>query len=154
MLEEYLKKRKFNRTPEPKPGKISKKSRKNLIFVVQKHRTRNVHYDFRLENRGVLKSWAVPKKIPQQFNIKVLAVETENHPLEYAKFKGEIPKSEYGAGKVEIWDKGEFKIIKGAVEKGHLQFILRGDKLKGTYNLVNFKKEKDKNLWLLFKSKK
>ena len=150
MLEEYLKKRKFDQTPEPEP-KV-KKDLKKKIFVVQKHRARNLHYDFRLAAMGLLKSWAVPKGIPIRADDKNLAVQTEDHPLEYADFEGEIPKGQYGAGKIEIWDKGKFKIISGSVEKGHLQFKLFGDKLKGIYNLIRFKKEDKKKLWLIFKS--
>lgn len=155
MLEEYAKKRKFSKTAEPKPGtpRSGSGQAKNPIFVVQKHDAQNLHYDFRLEFDGVLKSWAVPKGIPIKFGKKVLAIQTEDHPLNYAHFSGIIPEGEYGAGKVEIWDKGSYKILDGSVEKGHLHFILHGDKLKEEYSLIKFRTEKDKNLWLMFKNK-
>lgn len=153
MLKKYLKKRKFDKTPEPKPGKIKKRLDKKRIFVIQKHAARNLHYDLRLEIGGVLKSWAVPKGIPEKSGIKNLVIQTEDHPLKYAEFKGRIPKGEYGAGTVKIWDKGQFELLKGAVEKRYLQFKLAGDKLKGVYNLIKFKREDKKNMWLIFKAK-
>ncbi|HLC38534.1 MAG TPA: DNA polymerase ligase N-terminal domain-containing protein [Patescibacteria group bacterium] len=153
MLEEYQAKRKFEITPEPKPSK-AKKTKKGLIYVVQKHQAQNLHYDLRLEENGVLKSWAVPKGIPKKFGEKHLAIQTEDHPLEYAEFSGKIPEGEYGAGLVEIWDKGEYRVIKDSVEKGHLQFEIRGDKFKGKYNLIRFKRDDHKLLWLLFKINK
>jgi DNA ligase D-like protein (predicted 3'-phosphoesterase) len=152
MLEEYAKKRKFANTTEPKPLEKITES-KNPIFVVQKHNASHLHYDFRLSIDGVLKSWAIPKEIPISFGKKVLAVQTEDHPIEYASFHGTIPKGEYGAGTVRIWDKGNFEIIDGSVEKGHLHFKLRGGKLKEDYTLLKFKTDKKKNLWLLFKNK-
>ncbi len=151
MLRKYLKKRKFDKTPEPKPTKIKKS--KKPIFVVQKHAARNLHYDLRLEIGGVLKSWAVPKGIPKKSGVKSLAIQTEDHPIEYASFEGKIPKGEYGAGTVKVWDKGSFELLEGAVEKGHLQFKLRGDKLNGGYNLIKFRKEDNKNMWLIFRAK-
>lgn len=150
-LKKYIKKRKFSKTPEPKPKNISRKNKKP-IFVIQKHQARNLHYDLRLEFEGVLKSWAIPKKPPKKRLLKRLAIQTEDHPLDYASFKGKIPKGEYGAGMVEIWDKGFFNVLKGDLKKGSLQFKLAGDILKGIYNLVQLKKTGDKN-WLLFKSK-
>ncbi len=152
MLKEYLKKRKFDKTPEPKPAKI-KKVFKKPIFVIQKHAARNLHYDLRLEIGGVLKSWAVPKGMPEKFGVKNLAIQTEDHPLEYASFEGKIPKGEYGAGIVKSWDKGNFELLEGSVGKGHLQFKLLGDKLKDVYSLIRFKKEDKKNMWLIFKVK-
>ncbi len=159
MLKEYLKKRKFDlpageagKTPEPKPAERKKTVAKD-IFVIQKHAAKNLHYDLRLEISGVLKSWAVPKGVPQKSGVKNLAIQTEDHPIEYADFEGKIPKGEYGAGTVKIWDKGNFELLDGAVEKGHLQFKLRGDKLKGVYNLIKFRKEDKKNMWLIFKTK-
>lgn len=163
MLENYRKKRKFGKsktvTPEPKPGKIKKRNQ-NLIFVLQKHQAKNLHYDFRLEMGGVLKSWALPKGMPKKVNMKNLAIQTEDHPLEYAEFEGEIPKNHYGAGSVKIINQGNYQLIKGSVEKGYLQFYLRGDKLKGIYDLIKFKpkkslksKQEKKDLWLIFKSK-
>lgn len=119
------------------------------IFVIQKHYARNLHYDFRLEMDGVLKSWAVPKEPPTEPGIKRLAVQVEDHELSYANFEGDIPEGEYGAGTVEIWDNGTYEFISRKPNK--IVFELHGKKLKGKYTLVQFRKEK-KN-WLLFKAK-
>ena len=123
---------------------------KTPIFIIQKHHARNLHYDFRLEMDGVLKSWAVPKEPPTEVGVRRLAVQVEDHDLDYADFEGEIPEGEYGAGKVEIWDKGTYKLISRKEIK--LVFELHGKKLKGKYTLVQFTKEK-KN-WLLLRAKK
>ena len=152
-LEKYWKKRKFFKSPEPK-GKIEKKT--SDIFVVQKHQARNLHYDFRLAIGGVLKSWAVPKGIPKKTGIKHLAIQVEDHPLEYAKFEGEIPKGEYGAGKVEIWDKGKYKNLEFRMKNKKLiqiNFNLMGKRLKGKYVLVKTNFSGAKNSWLIFKVK-
>ena len=117
-----------------------------MIFVVQKHWATHLHYDFRLEMNGVLKSWAVPKGIPMKRGIKRLAVQTEDHPLSYANFEGVIPKGFYGAGKVKIWDKGKYKLIKKS--KDEIIFELHGKKLIGRYVLVRMKG----NNWLIFKT--
>jgi len=116
------------------------------IYVIQKHQARNLHYDLRLEINGVLKSWAIPKTPPTEKGIKRLAVQVEDHPTDYANFHGTIPEGQYGAGTVEIWDKGEY-VLK---EKGEdrLVFEVKGDKLKGDYCLVLFKGKKN---WLFFK---
>jgi len=119
-------------------------------FVVQKHRARNLHYDFRLETGGVLKSWAVPKGVPEEIGIKRLAVQVEDHPVDYINFSGIIPEGEYGAGTVEIWDKGRWEIVEGSLGAGSLKFNLAGKKLKGQYVLVRFK---DKKNWLIYKTK-
>jgi DNA ligase D-like protein (predicted 3'-phosphoesterase) len=150
-LEKYRTKRKFEKSPEPKGLKKSKS--KARIFVVQEHHAQNLHWDLRLAMSGVLKSWAVPKKPPLKPSAKRLAVQVEDHPMEYAKFSGKIPEGEYGAGTVKIWDKGEYEIVKGNLKKGHLQIKFSGSKLKGEYSLVEFKKEKDKKFWLFFKNK-
>jgi len=121
----------------------------HLIFVIQKHYATHLHYDFRLEMDGVLKSWAVPKEPPTESGIKRLAVQVEDHALDYADFEGKIPEGEYGAGKFEIWDRGTYKIIERKDNK--LLFELYGERLNGRYTLVQFVKEK-KN-WLLFKTK-
>jgi bifunctional non-homologous end joining protein LigD len=144
-LKKYQAKRKFNKTPEPK-GVIKKKSLSR--FVIQKHQASHLHYDFRLEIGGVLKSWAVPKGVPEKNGIKRLAVQVEDHPVEYINFSGIIPEGEYGAGAVEIYDKGKWQILEGDFKKGSLKFKLVGKKLKGEYVLV---KLKDKKNWLVYK---
>ncbi len=150
-LEEYSKKRDFAKTNEPKP---EKKIGENDRFVVQKHDASNLHYDFRLELDGVLKSWAIPKQPPTVAGRKRLAIMTEDHPLEYIDFEGEIPEGEYGAGKVEIWDSGRYILSDQAkgIEEGELKFSLEGEKLNGEYVLVH-PDSFNKNQWLFFKTK-
>ncbi|WP_292375612.1 MULTISPECIES: DNA polymerase ligase N-terminal domain-containing protein [unclassified Methanosarcina] len=148
MLEEYERKRNFKKTPEPSTNDFGKSSNKP-IFVVQRHDARKLHYDFRLEMDGVLKSWAVPKEPPKDAGTRRLAIETEDHPLAYADFEGEIPAGEYGAGKVEIWDRGTFELLKR--EEREIVVALEGDKLKGTYVLVRTKYGKGEKGWLFFK---
>jgi len=126
----------------------------NRLFVVQKHYASHLHYDLRLEIDNVLKSWAVPKTPPTEANVKRLAVQTEDHPLSYADFEGIIAEGVYGAGKVEIWDKGTFNAEK--IEANKIVFDLNGKKLKGKYVLIKIKptgKYKGENNWLLFKKK-
>jgi len=155
-LKKYEKKRDFSESNEPKPkseGKKKSKSKKP-IFVIQKHDATNLHYDLRLEIDGVLKSWAVPKKPPKQKGTKRLALQTEDHPLEYADFEGEIPEGHYGAGTVEIWDKGTYELIEH--EEGEkIEFKLKGKELEGKYVLVKTKygstKEQKEKSWLFFK---
>ena len=118
-------------------------------FVVQKHDASRLHWDFRLEMDGVLKSWAVPKEPPTRPGLRRLAVAVEDHDLDYIDFEGVIPEGEYGAGAVEIWDRGNFELESRKPDK--LVFELRGEKMKGRYTLVHFT-EKAEN-WLLFKSK-
>jgi len=117
-------------------------------FVVQKHYATHLHYDFRLEMDNVLKSWAVPKELPSQPGLKRLAVEVEDHPVNYIDFEGTIPEGMYGAGKVEIWDKGAY-ILKHQ-SKDKIEFTLQGEKLRGDYALIRFKGDKN---WLLIKKK-
>ena len=116
-------------------------------FVVQKHQATHLHYDFRLELDSVLKSWAVPKEPPTQSGIRRLAVQVEDHELSYIDFEGTIPKGEYGAGAVEIWDKGTYT-LQNRTDKV-IEFTLHGSRLKGNYALVNFKESN----WLLMKKK-
>ena len=118
--------------------------------MVQEHHARRLHYDFRLERDGVLKSWAVPKGIPETPEDKRLAVQVEDHPLDYAKFEGEIPQGQYGAGKVIIWDKGTYETK--VWDEKMVEVILDGKKLKGRYVLVPLKKAGEKN-WLMLKAK-
>ncbi len=169
VLEEYKKKRKFEKTPEPSgssnsEGELSKsfcdeiKSTYKIpsarpIYVVQEHHASRLHFDLRLEFEGVLKSWAVPKGIPlTQEDGKRLAVQTEDHPLEYASFAGEIPAGNYGAGSVKIWDSGTFEVIDKSDNK--LIFEIKGKKVKGAYVLLkaNFGEfAKSGKNWLLFR---
>lgn len=146
-LSEYTSKRSFGETPEPKGGE---KKPESLIFVIQEHHARRLHYDLRLENEGVLKSWAVPKGMPESGERR-LAVETEDHPYEYASFEGEIPKGQYGAGTVKIWDKGHYSAK--LWENDKIEFTLDGHRLKGRYVLVRLKKDEEKKNWLLLKGK-
>jgi len=157
-LKKYKEKRDLKVTPEPAGKK--RKSSKRPIFVIQEHRARALHYDFRLEIDGVLKSWAVPKGPSLNPRVKRLAIPTEDHPYEYAKFEGVIPKGHYGAGPVMIWDKGTFRNIKekdGKIvplekcfKEGNIEIFLNGKKLKGAFALV---KKKMGNNWLLVKMK-
>src|SRR5881275_2578449 len=135
-LEEYRRKRRFKVTPEPSGEKKERPRReKVLAYVIQKHRASHLHYDFRLEWKGVLLSWAVPKGPSLDPKVKRLAVQVEDHPLEYAKFEGIIPRGEYGGGTVMVWDRGtwtpEDSDPAAAHEKGSLKFRLDGEKLKG-----------------------
>ena len=144
-LEEYRKKRDFQKTEEPGGGE---KKQVGNIYVIQKHQATHLHYDLRLEMDGVLKSWAVPKTPPAKTGVKRLAVEVEDHPIGYADFEGTIPEGQYGAGTVEIWDKGHY-ILKDRKEN-KLIFEIKGERLKGTYCLIRFKGRKN---WLFFKKK-
>lgn len=173
-LGKYKQKRKFDQTPEPLPektlhGKISSSGgkeqnmkSKKLSFVVQKHHASQLHYDFRLELGGVLKSWAVPKGLSLDPHHPRLAMMVEDHPMKYAKFSGIIPEGNYGAGKVEIWDKGTFephwkddytdaeKLLQKMLRAGHLTIILHGKRLKGEFALVRSPKMGE-NAWLIIK---
>jgi bifunctional non-homologous end joining protein LigD len=146
-LREYRSKRDFSVTTEPVGGE---KKAGGRVFVVQKHHSRRLHYDLRLEKDGVLKSWAVPKGIPANPSEKRLAVATEDHPLGYASFEGTIPKGQYGAGTVEIWDKGVYEAK--VWDEKMIEFTVQGDKMKGRYVLVRLKKAGEKS-WLLLKGK-
>ncbi|MGB9758493.1 MAG: DNA polymerase ligase N-terminal domain-containing protein [Thermoproteota archaeon] len=124
-----------------------KNSGMSPIFVVQEHWASHHHFDFRLEMDGVLKSWAIPKEIPVERGVRRLAIQVEDHALEYADFEGVIPEGEYGAGKVLIWDKGTYELVEKSESK--IRFKLLGRKLKGTYQLIKFK---GGNQWLLMKT--
>jgi len=161
-LKDYNAKRKFDETSEPK-GK-SKKSKDKLIFVIQRHAASRLHYDFRLEMDGVLKSWAVPKGPSLDPKDKRLAMMVEDHPYDYKDFEGNIPEGNYGAGQVEIWDSGTYepldndsklsdeKELLKELHAGSLKFILHGKKLKGEFALVKMKNTEE-NSWLLIKHK-
>jgi DNA ligase D-like protein (predicted 3'-phosphoesterase) len=145
-LEEYHKRRNFTKSPEPKG--VERKPEDSKIFVIQKHDASHLHYDLRLEIEGVLKSWAIPKMPPEEEGIKRLAVQTEDHPLEYANFEGRIPEGQYGAGTVEVWDKGKFVLEK--IKDDEIIFELQGNKMKGEFVLIRLKNQKN---WLFFKKK-
>jgi DNA ligase D-like protein (predicted 3'-phosphoesterase) len=148
-LKTYKVKRKFSETPEPK-GKVSKGKSKKQIFVVHKHDASHLHWDLRLEMNRVLKSWAIPKEPPKETKIKRLAIQVEDHPIEYAKFKGTIPEGSYGAGKVEIWDRGNYELKEKTKDK--IEFVLHGKKLKGNFVLVKTHYgSKPEKSWLFFK---
>lgn len=161
-LKKYRGKRSFDETPEPKGGK-TKESSSLPIFCVQKHDASRLHYDFRLEHKGVLLSWAVPKGPSLKITDKRLAVQVEDHPFEYRNFEGNIPKGNYGAGSVMLWDEGTYEVpgatskkeiekaIDAGLKKGHLEFVLNGEKLQGSFNLVKMKDTE--NNWLLIKGK-
>jgi DNA ligase D-like protein (predicted 3'-phosphoesterase) len=146
-LEEYRKKRDFSGSPEPE-GKAGYGP--GNIFVVHEHDATRLHYDLRLEMGGVLRSWAVPKEPPEKEGIRRLAVQTEDHPLEYADFEGTIPEGMYGAGTVKIWDMGEFKLEEEREDK--ILFELKGRRLSGRYALIKTR-FKGKDSWLLLKRK-
>lgn len=159
-LTKYKKKRNFEKTAEP-VGRKKKPKKKELIFVIQRHNATRLHYDFRLEVEGVLKSWAVPKGPSLNPNDKRLAVMVEDHPYDYKDFAGRIPEGNYGAGTVEIWDHGTYtpletkegedpeKEMLKELKKGSLKVMLKGRKLKGEFALVRMKA--DENNWLLIK---
>ncbi len=167
-LKKYQSKRNFKVTAEPKGNvktvKNTKKSKNDsskkdshpLLYVIQKHAASHLHYDLRLEMRNVLKSWAIPKGPHLNPNIKRLAVEVEDHPIEYGSFEGTIPAGEYGAGTVMLWDNGHW-IPEGdpvlAYQKGDMTFQIKGKKLKGEWKLIRIKTNGDSNKkhWLFFK---
>lgn len=160
-LKEYASKRRFEKTPEPKPA-VPHEGRR-LTFVVHKHAARALHYDLRLELEGVLKSWAVPKGPSLDPSVKRLAIMVEDHPLDYKDFEGLIPEGNYGAGSVIIWDRGFYRhpsardenenerLLLEGLRKGDLKFVLEGEKLQGEFALV--KTGKDEKSWLLLKKK-
>ncbi|HYM02041.1 MAG TPA: DNA ligase D [Stellaceae bacterium] len=156
-LEEYRRKRDFARTPEPS-GAGKKRAGDRPLYVIQKHAARRTHYDFRLEMDGVLRSWAVPKGPSLDPAEKRLAVEVEDHPVEYGGFEGVIPKGEYGGGTVMLWDRGWWEPVgdpAAAFAKGDFKFVLHGEKLRGRFVLVRMKRrEQDKSdNWLLIKER-
>ena len=142
-LKDYQSRRNFNLTSEPKGStSASGRPRDNLRFVIQKHQASHLHYDFRLEWGGVLLSWAIPKGPSLDPADKRIAVHVEDHPLDYADFQGTIPDGQYGAGKVETWDRGIWEPLDDpdrGMRKGELKFILHGGRLNGRFTLVRLK---------------
>ena len=161
-LKEYERKRDFTRTPEPKPGKTCKSESQTGRYFIQRHNATRLHYDFRLEIDGTLKSWAIPKGPSLDPTVKHLAAMVEDHPLDYGDFEGNIPKGEYGGGSVMLWDRGTFELIPDAnagataaeqIARGDLKFRLHGEKLSGTWALVHMKNRGKGNEWLIIKKK-
>jgi bifunctional non-homologous end joining protein LigD len=153
-LETYRLKRDFTKTREPPPSIPLRHRQKDRLFVIQKHAASHLHYDFRLEMDGTLKSWAVPKGPPYDLNERRLAMATEDHPMEYAKFEGIIPAGEYGGGTVMVWDTGSYELIDGNYWSGKLHLFLHGKKLTGEWVLVKGEDRKGKgNVWYLIKSR-
>lgn len=153
-LARYRRKRDFTETPEPR-GR-ARRTAKRAAFVVQRHAARRLHYDFRLELDGVLKSWAVPKQPAPQPGQKRLAVHVEDHPIEYGSFEGEIPAGHYGAGTVVIWDRGWWEPDgrpRAAYRRGALKFRLHGRRLRGRWALVRMTRDDRKENWLLIKER-
>src|SRR5258706_6454014 len=158
-LKKYVEKRHFDRTPEPAPGKPphGQASHSQLQFCIQRHPGSHLHYDFRLEVGGTLKSWAVPKGPTLDPDQKRLAMMVEDHPLEYGKFEGVIPKGNYGGGSVMLWDRGTYERLGDAtleeqLARGDFKFRLAGEKLTGEFAIVRMKRGKG-NEWLLIKKK-
>jgi bifunctional non-homologous end joining protein LigD len=157
-LTEYKAKRDFRKTSEPEGGKpLPKKVKGASRFVIQKHAARRLHYDFRLEMEGVLKSWALPKGLPWKRGEKHLAVEVEDHPIEYEDFEGIIPEGQYGGGTVMVWDRGNYRVygeqpVK-SLREGKLHLVLDGEKAKGEWTLVRIRgRNNEKNQWLILKT--
>ena len=160
-LTRYKAKRDFSRTNEPKGVRSTRRGTgERFLFVIQKHAARRLHYDFRLELEGVLKSWALPKCVPTVQGEKHLAVQVEDHPVDYANFEGTIPTGNYGAGTVMLWDAGICEALDGrpseALRKGKLVFHLEGQKLRGDWTLIRMrpKEDRDDNAWLIIKTGK
>src|SRR5882762_1254619 len=157
-LTQYKRKRNFARTSEPKGGKpLPKQVRGASRFVIQKHDASRLHYDFRLQMNGVLKSWAVPKGLPWKQGEKHLAVEVEDHPIEYENFEGMIPHGNYGGGTVMVWDRGTYYVYGEqplkSLHEGKLHLVLDGEKAKGEWTLVRIRgRDGEKNQWLILKT--
>jgi bifunctional non-homologous end joining protein LigD len=157
-LTEYKRKRNFQKTAEPKGGKsLPKRVRGACRFVIQKHAARRLHYDFRLQMEGVLKSWALPKGLPWQQGEKHLAVEVEDHPIEYEDFEGIIPEGQYGGGTVMVWDRGAYYVYGEqplkSLREGKLHLVLAGKKAQGEWTLVRIRgRDGEKNTWLIMKT--
>jgi len=158
-LAEYRRKRDFTRTREPAGGR-SRAGRK-LAFVIQKHAASHLHFDLRLELDGVMKSWAVPKGPSLDPTVKRLAMQVEDHPIEYNKFEGTIPEGEYGGGTVMLWDRGTYTApgdepdpeaaLRRGYEKGDFKFELHGKRLQGSWVLVRIRRDEERRQWLLIK---
>ena len=156
-LAEYKAKRDFRKTAEPKGSKpLPKAVRGASRFVIQKHDASRLHYDFRLQMEGVLRSWAVPKGLPWKKGEKHLAVEVEDHPIEYETFEGVIPEGNYGGGTVMVWDRGAYYVYgeqpATSFREGKLHLVLDGKKARGEWTLVRIRGDEQKNQWLILKT--
>jgi bifunctional non-homologous end joining protein LigD len=158
-LSEYKRKRDFSKTAEPTGGAVKRGSRRKLRFVMQKHAASHLHFDFRLELDGVMKSWAVPKGPSYDPSVRRLAMEVEDHPIEYNTFEGTIPKGQYGGGTVMLWDRGTYtaedgggeEALREGYERGDLKFVLHGERLQGGWVLVRIRRNEGGRQWLLIK---
>ncbi len=158
-LTEYRQKRDFDKTAEPAGKTVASRSKRALHFVVQKHAASHLHFDFRLELDGVMKSWAVPKGPSYDPSVKRLAMEVEDHPIEYNTFEGTIPKGQYGGGTVMLWDRGTYEpeggggedALRDGYERGDLKFVMHGKRLRGGWVLVRMRREGGRAQWLLIK---
>ena len=158
-LAEYRRKRDFTRTREPAGGPA--RAGRKLAFVIQKHAASHLHFDLRLELDGVMKSWAVPKGPSLDPTVKRLAMQVEDHPIEYSKFEGTIPEGEYGGGTVMLWDRGTYTApsdepdpeaaLRRGYEKGDFKFELHGKRLQGSWVLVRIRRDEERRQWLLIK---
>ncbi|MEO7413735.1 MAG: non-homologous end-joining DNA ligase [Opitutaceae bacterium] len=154
-LRAYEKKRDFTVTDEPPPDTPAKKTaggKAALRFVIQKHAASHLHYDLRLEMDGTLKSWAVPKGLPYDLGVKRSAFEVEDHPIDYLRFEGTIPKGQYGGGTVMVWDIGTYEVLEGSHAKGKLSLMLHGKKLEGEWHIFRIRSDEAKPVWLVIKS--
>ena len=158
-LRDYRKKRDFSATPEPAGSAAKRRAARGRRFVVQMHRASRLHFDFRLEAGRTLKSWAVPKGPSMNPADKRLAMQVEDHPLDYAGFEGRIPAGNYGAGEVIVWDRGSYETMDGgsperAIAAGEIKFVLHGKKLRGGFALVKMRpRDGTENAWLLIKER-
>jgi bifunctional non-homologous end joining protein LigD len=154
-IKAYRAKRNFEITSEPPPN-VAKKKKTSLMFVIQKHDASHLHFDFRLEMEGVLKSWAVPKGLPYVKGERRLAMHVEDHPMDYARFEGTIPEGNYGAGTVMVWDIGTYEVLDqdplAALKAGKMHVMLKGKKLNGEWGMIRMRDESGKDPWLVFKS--
>jgi len=158
-LAEYKRKRDFTKTAEPKGKATRRRSTRGLRFVIQKHAASHLHFDFRLELDGVMKSWAVPKGPSYDPSVRRLAMEVEDHPIEYNTFEGTIPKGEYGGGTVMLWDRGTYEpeggggadALRDGYERGDLKIVVHGKRMKGGWVLVRMRREGGRAQWLLIK---
>jgi bifunctional non-homologous end joining protein LigD len=152
-LRRYAEKRDFSQTREPGPKAVAlAKATRGRRFVIQKHAASHLHYDLRLEMNGTLKSWAVPKGIPTELGVKRSAFQVEDHPLDYMRFEGTIPKGQYGGGTVMVWDIGTYELLGGSHDEGNLKLMFKGRKLKGEWHMFRIRSDDSKPVWLIAKS--